>query len=45
MELAKWALGLVLAARLITHRGGRSGNARQKVDMIYKANYRHVNGL
>jgi predicted lysophospholipase L1 biosynthesis ABC-type transport system permease subunit len=45
MELAKWALGLVLAARLITHRGGRSGYARQKVDMIDKAYYRHVDGL
>ena len=45
VELGKWALGLALAARLIAHRGGRSGNARQQVDMVDKANYRHVNGL
>jgi len=45
MELVKWALGLVLAARLISRRGGRSGNARQQFNMVDKANYRHVNGL
>jgi len=45
VELVKWVLGLALAARLISHRGGRSGNARQKVDLVDKANYRHVNGL
>ena len=45
MELVKWALALVLAGRLIAHRGGRSGNARQKFDMVDKAYYRHVNGL
>jgi hypothetical protein len=44
-ELAKWALGLALAARLILRRGGRSGDARQKFDVVDKANYRHVNGL
>ena len=45
VELAKWALGLALAARLITRRSGRSGNARQQFDMVDKANYRHINGL
>jgi len=45
VELMKWALGLALAARLISHRSGRSGNARQQVDMVDKANYRHVDGL
>jgi len=45
VELVKWALGLALAVRLISRRGGRSGNARQHFDMVDKANYRHVNGL
>jgi hypothetical protein len=45
MELAKWALGLALAVRLILHRSGRSRHSRQKVNMVDKANYRHVNGL
>jgi hypothetical protein len=45
VELVKWALGLALAARLIAHRHERSGNARQKIDMVDKSNYRHVNGL
>ena len=45
VELLKWVLGLALAARLISHRRGRSTDARQKIDMIDKANHRHVNGL
>jgi hypothetical protein len=45
VELVKWALGLVLAVRLIAHRSARSRNARQQVNMVDKANYRHVNGL
>jgi hypothetical protein len=45
LELLKWALGLALAARLIAHRSRRSGNARQKVNLVDKANYRHVNRL
>jgi hypothetical protein len=45
VEAVKWALGLALAARLISHRRGRSGNARQKFDMVDEANHRHVDGL
>ncbi len=44
VELVKWVLGLTLAARLISYRGGRSGNARQEFNMVDKANHRHVNG-
>jgi hypothetical protein len=45
VELAKLILGLALAARLTSHRGGRSGNARQQFNVVDKANHRHVNGL
>ena len=45
MELVKLTLGLALAARLISQRGVRSGNARQKFDMVDEANHRHVDGL
>ena len=44
-ELAKWVLGLVLGARLIAHRHGRSGNPWQEFNLVDKANHRHVNGL
>src|SRR5574340_301362 len=40
-ELAKWALGLVLAARLALRND--SGQARRKVDLVDEANHRHVN--
>jgi len=45
VEVGKLVLGLALAARLIAHRRGRSGNARQEFDMVDKANHRHVDGL
>jgi len=45
VELGKSALGLALAARLISHRSARSGNARQEFNMVDKANHRHVDGL
>jgi len=45
MELTKWVLGLVLGARLVAHRSGRSGYAGQQFNLVDKANYRHVNGL
>lgn len=45
VELVKWVLGLALAARLISHRSRRSGNARQEFNLVDKANHRHVNGL
>ena len=45
VEVVKWVLGLVLAARLISRRSRRSGHARQQIDMVDKANHRHVNGL
>jgi hypothetical protein len=44
VELVKCVLGLTLAARLIPHRSGRSGNVRQQFNMVDKANHRHVNG-
>lgn len=44
VELVKLILGLALAARLISHRSGRSGNARQEFNMVDKANHRHVDG-
>ena len=45
VEVVKWVLGLVLAARLISRRSRRSGHARQQIDMVDKANHRHVNRL
>ena len=45
VELAKWVLGLALGVRLIAHRSGRSGNARQEFNLVDKADHRHVNGL
>jgi hypothetical protein len=45
VELTKWLLGLALCARLISRRNRRSGDARQQIDMIDKANHRHVDGL
>jgi hypothetical protein len=45
VELVKLMLGLTLAARLISHRSGRSGNARQEFNVVDKANHRHVDGL
>ena len=44
-ELGKWLLGLALAARLMSHRSGRSGNSRQEFNMVDKANHRHIDGL
>jgi hypothetical protein len=44
VELGKWSLCLALAARLISHRQGRSGNARKEINLVDKANHRHVNG-
>ena len=45
MEVVKWALGLALAGRLIARRSRRSGYARQQINMVDKANHRHVDGL
>ena len=45
VELVKWVLGLALGARLIAHRRGRSGDARQQFNLVDKANHGHVNGL
>jgi hypothetical protein len=45
VELVKLILGLALAARLVSHRSGRSGDARQEFNVVDKANHRHVNGL
>ena len=41
-EAAKWLLALLLAARLVRRRG-RSGDARQNVNPVDKADHRHVN--
>jgi len=46
MELAKWAIGLFLAGRLVVghrHRHSR-GDVRQQLDMIDKADHRHIDG-
>ena len=44
VELVKWAVGLFLASRLIAgHRHRKSrGDIRQQLDMIDKADHRHV---
>jgi hypothetical protein len=43
-EIAKWMVGLVLAAKMAFGRAlGLSGNSRDQVDSIDKRNYRHVN--
>jgi len=42
-ELAKGAVGMLLVLRLILGRRRASGrNVRQELDLIDKANYRHV---
>jgi hypothetical protein len=43
IEILKWGLGLVLGARIIWLRAGRSGDTRQDLDLIDKADHRHVN--
>jgi hypothetical protein len=44
-ELGKAALGLILAARLILARPRKSpGDIRQELNLVDKANYRHING-
>jgi len=46
VELVKWVLGLALCTRLIAQRNRRrSGDSRQQLDVVDKANHRHVNGL
>ena len=44
VELVKWAIGLLLAGRLVAgHRHRRSrGDVRQQLDVIDKANHRHI---
>jgi hypothetical protein len=43
-EIAKWLIGLVLAAKMAFGRAiGLSGSSRDQVDPIDKRNYRHVN--
>ena len=41
-EILKWAVALLLGARLARRRG-RSGDAREDLDVVDKANHRHVN--
>jgi hypothetical protein len=41
-EVVKWALILGLAARFFVRRG-RSGDAREDLDLVNKADHRHVN--
>ena len=43
IEIGKWLIQLVLAAVLITRRRSRSGNSRQKVNMVDKTDNRHIN--
>jgi hypothetical protein len=42
-EALKWAVALLLGARLMRRRG-RSGDAREYLDVVDKADHRHVNG-
>ena len=42
-ELIKWAAALLLVTRLVVgHRRRRSGNAGKQLDVIDKADYRHI---
>jgi hypothetical protein len=41
-ELVKWLLAAGVAGSLIWQRGGRSNDSRHQVDMVDKANYRHI---
>jgi len=41
-EVAKWVLALGVGGFLIFQRSGRSVDSRHEVDMIDKANYRHI---
>jgi hypothetical protein len=41
-ELAKWVLAAGVAGFLIWQRGGRSTDSRHQVDMVDKADYRHI---
>jgi len=45
VELVKWGLGLALGARLIARRSRRSGHVRQELNLVDKADHRHVDGL
>jgi hypothetical protein len=42
-EVLKWVVGLLLGVRLMRRRG-RSGDAREYLDVVDKADHRHVNG-
>jgi hypothetical protein len=42
VELTKLGLGVLLGARLILGRRRRSSDVRQELDLINKANYRHI---
>jgi len=44
MEVFKWAVALLLGARMARRRGGRLRNAGEDLDVVDKANHRHVNG-
>lgn len=43
VELAKWALGLVMVLVLVLQRAKRSKDIRQQINPVNKANYGHVN--
>jgi hypothetical protein len=42
-ETLKWLLGLALGASLVFHRPARSRDAGHELDMVDKANHRHIN--
>lgn len=45
VELTKLGIGVLLVGRLIVgRRRSSSGNVRQELDLINKANYRHIDG-
>ncbi|MFB3829834.1 MAG: hypothetical protein ACE15B_23895 [Bryobacteraceae bacterium] len=43
LEVGKWVLGLLLAARLVLRNGKTSGHPRRKVDLVDEADHGHVN--
>jgi hypothetical protein len=44
IELGAWALGALLAARLILRRHGRSADAGFELDGVNKTDHRHIDG-
>jgi hypothetical protein len=43
LEILKWLAGLFIAGRFVFGRSKRSALGRQEIDMVDKANHRHIN--